>query len=110
MSENFIAGEERGALEACLAQARLLLVEREFGAAQQALRQALVLDPTQAGTLNLCGVALEMQGCHEDAGRYYRAALAFQPDCAEARGNLVRVTCWPYRPDGIERNLEPQEQ
>lgn len=110
MSQNIVTGQEAVVLEACLEEARVHMVKGEYEAAQSALRQALALNPTRAATLNLSGVALELQGRLGEAARYYRAALAFQPDCVEAGANLVRVTCWRYQSDGIERNLEPPKR
>jgi len=90
-----------------LEQAKLLLTQRHFTQARRVLHQASALDPANAETLNLLGVCYELQGHVQEAARFFRAALSFDPSYTASQQNLVRVTRWNYTPEGVEEDLRP---
>lgn len=88
-------------------QARLLLTERKFAEAEELLRRSVGQDPTDAEVFNLLGVSRELRGQLQEASRFYRAALSFEPACTPAQQNLKRVTRWPYFAKGLSEELKP---
>jgi DNA-binding NtrC family response regulator len=94
----------------CLDQAKLLLSRRRLPEAETLLRRASAMDPTDAETLNLLGIAEELHGRLQEAARFYRAALSFAPGYEPAQQNLHRVTQWPYSPRGVDANLESPDE
>lgn len=81
--------------------AKRCIGKREFGAAQEHVRQAISADPTKPEALNLLGALLELQGKWLDALKQYRAALALDPTYGPANDNVDRVVIQHQRGDGI---------
>jgi Flp pilus assembly protein TadD len=52
---------------------------------------AVALDPGNAVSRNLLGVARAMEGRLEDAVAHFRESIAIDPQYAEARANLTRA-------------------
>lgn len=105
--QNLTVAEPARTAEEILEQAKLLLTQRRFQEAEAMLRQATAKDPSNAEALNLLGVSTEMKGRLQEAARYYRAALSFNPGYTPAQQNLHRVTQWPYSDIGLEAGLRP---
>jgi Tfp pilus assembly protein PilF len=100
-----VAAEQVG--RPLLEQARQLLAQRQYQAAEEMLRQALVQEPTDAAVFDLLGLSAELRGHLQDASRFFRAALSFEPAYGPAQVNLKRVTGWPYSTSGLSEALQP---
>jgi tetratricopeptide (TPR) repeat protein len=69
-----------------LARAHIKL--RDIPAAQDALRRALLLEPSSAEALFRMGVTFTLQEAYADAAGWFRKAIAAKPDFARAHFNL----------------------
>jgi DNA-binding NtrC family response regulator len=71
--------------------ARRCITHLFFEAAQEYIKKAIALDPSQAEAFNLMGALKEIQGDDLDANKNYRAALALDPRYKPAAQNLDRA-------------------
>jgi DNA-binding NtrC family response regulator len=77
------------------------IVEQEFDAAQEHVRQAIAVDSTKPEALNLLGALMELRGDWLEALKHYRAALALDPTYKPADENLERVVSRHQKGSGI---------
>lgn len=63
--------------------------ERNYAAAENVLRKALLIKPDDAEMHNHLGLALKNQGRYREASAAYQNALKLKPDCYEAMNNLA---------------------
>jgi hypothetical protein len=71
-----------------IAQAKLLMNERQFGECEVLLSTAMFQYPHSAVPHNLMGLLLEKKRQHENAMKHFRAANALDPSYGPARWNL----------------------
>lgn len=64
---------------------------KEFGAARDVLRQAVLLSPENVPALNNFSIALYAMGDTEDAWHYLHRALTLKPEYAPAQENLSKL-------------------
>jgi tetratricopeptide (TPR) repeat protein len=64
---------------------------KEFGAARDVLRQAVLLSPENVPALNNFAIALYAMGDTEDAWNYLHRALTLKPEYAPAQENLSKL-------------------
>lgn len=83
---------EMTSYEGLLHEARSLVSQRRFKAAEVAIRRSLSLNPISADGLNLLGVVSCQSGDWVGCQRYFRSALAFEPTHAAANENLRIAT------------------
>lgn len=70
------------------------LTDRNPSAARDAARKAIAADPSRPEAYNLLGALYEIAQQHEEAMKFYRAALDIDPTYAPAQANLERTTSW----------------
>jgi DNA-binding NtrC family response regulator len=78
--------------------AKKRVMQRDFHAAAEHVRQAIAVDASKAEAFNLLGAILEIRGERLEAQKNYRAALALDPTYVPARQNLDRSV--QMRPEG----------
>ena len=82
---------------ALIEQSRRHILDREYSAARESVRDALAIDPAQPEAYNLLGALLEIKGDWLSAQKFYRAALDVDPTFKAASANLERTVSWNKR-------------
>lgn len=67
------------------------MTNRDFGAARDAARKAIAIDPERPEGYNLTAALLEVEGDRDEAAKLYRAALDIDPTFKPASANLERL-------------------
>ncbi len=88
--------DEEGAVDyhSFVELAKRHISNRDFPAAQGVARKAIAADPMEPEAYNLLGALLEIGRKHEEALKFYRAALDIDPTFRPASLNLERATSW----------------
>ncbi|TIX49832.1 tetratricopeptide repeat-containing sulfotransferase family protein [Alteraurantiacibacter aquimixticola] len=101
------AAAQRGPEAEHLAQlARLLSLLHRDGEAANVARKALVLDPSDARTLDTIGCVLTRIGDHEGAIAPFTSAVAIEPDNLDFRYNLAAAASFTGQVEAARENYE----
>ncbi|MDZ4957025.1 hypothetical protein GNF51_14700 [Clostridium perfringens] len=79
-------------LKKYIKNARKAILNKEYSKAKLYLKEALVMDSSNAEIENLLGVIEESLGNQRSAQNYYRVALVFDSTYAPAENNLKRLS------------------
>jgi DNA-binding NtrC family response regulator len=86
-----IDSEKARDLESRIELAKRSIVQRNYSAAREHLRQAVAIDPSKPEGLNLLGVISEILGDSTEAMKQYRAAHSLDPTYRPAVENMDRL-------------------
>ena len=89
--------EHPASYRALIEQSSRHILDREYSAARESVRDALATDPARPEAYNLLGALLEIRGDWLSAQKFYRAALDVDPTFKAASGNLERTVSWNKR-------------
>ena len=96
--------------EKSLEKGQEFLAERDYAKARVEFRNALQIDPKNAGARAMLGEAAENLGDYEEAVRSYRQALELDPGQVRARARLGRIMVFSGVPDQALELVEPVER
>lgn len=100
-SREFLKEEVVETFDEILEFAKKSITLNELDKAETYLKKALSVETQSPEVLNILGVLSEYHGKIQEAQKYYRAALSFEPSYMPATKNLERTAQFVYTQAGI---------